>query len=211
MERPSHINFSTSHVSRRLPLFALAAFLQVGAVSLIMTGLGHTIRITDGPLVYVPDAKQPTIDQPPPLDPQIIKHLPVVRPPIVEPWIVDRGPGGITVQPRTATIDQTVKPQPPAQPDRAAVSISATHTTPPYPPIALRQNLEGKVLLKLTVLETGRVAKADIVTSSGSEALDQAAQAWIVAHWTYRPATAGGQAVASQAMASVSFNLKDAR
>jgi len=209
MERPSHIGFQTQHMSRRLPLFALAAFLQVGAVTLIMTGLGHTIPFTPGDL-RVFDFKQPTIDKPPPIDPVIPKTVVTSPTPIVDPFDWDRGDHTITTRTQTATLDQPPKPQPPV-PDRAAVGITATHTTPPYPATAIRQGLEGSVVLKLTVLETGRVAKADIVTSSGSEALDQAAQAWIVGHWTYRPAMADGQPVASQALASVRFNLKDAR
>jgi protein TonB len=209
MERPSHISFQASQLSRRLPLFALAAFLQVGAVVLIMTGLGHTIPIIDGPLHYVPDFKQPTIDTMPPPDPVVPKNIPVVMPPIVDTFTTDRGQSTITVTSKEP--DKPAQPPKPQPPDRAAVGITATHTTPPYPVTAIRQGVEGKVMLKLTVLETGRVGRADIVTSSGSEALDQAAQAWIMGHWTYRPATAGGQPVASQALASVSFNLKDAR
>jgi protein TonB len=209
MERPSHIAFHPSHMSRPLPLFALAAFLQVAAVLLIMTGLGHFSPIIEGTLHLAPDFKQPTIDTMPPPDPVVPKNIPVVAPPIVDTFTTDRGPGSITVTSKDP--DKTVvPPQPPAL-DRAAVGITATHTTPPYPATAIRQSVEGKVVLKLTVLETGRVAKADIVASSGSEALDQAAQAWIVGHWTYRPATAAGQPVPSQALASVTFNLKDAR
>ena len=209
MERPSHITFHASHMCRRLPLFALAAFLQVGAVALIMTGLGHFTPVKDFVFKLVPDFKEATIDKMPPPEPPVPRKLEVAIPREV-PFDVDHGPGGITVQPRQQVEDQPPKPQPPA-PDRAAVGITATHTTPPYPITAIRQGVEGKVVLKLTVLETGRVARADIVTSSGSEALDQAAQAWIMGHWTYRPATAGGQPVTSQALASVSFNLKDAR
>jgi protein TonB len=209
MERPSHITFHTSHMSRRLPLFALAAFLQVGAVTLIMTGLGHFIPIKPGGLVFIPQPDQPTIDKmPPPLPTEIKPTLPHADDPIFK---TDPDPGSTGIRVSTGPVpDLPPKPQPPV-PDRAAIGIAATHTTPPYPAIAIRQGAEGKVVLKLSVLETGRVAKADIVTSSGSEALDQAAQAWIVGHWTYRPATAAGQPVASQALASVSFNLKDAR
>jgi len=90
---------------------------------------------------------------------------------------------------------------------RSPVSISATHTAPPYPPIARRIGVEGKVTLRLTVTAEGRVAQADIVTSSGREDLDQTAQQWIVAHWTYKPALANGVPAASQAMATVVFSL----
>ena len=87
---------------------------------------------------------------------------------------------------------------------------SSTHTVPPYPPIARRMGAEGKVTLRLTVSAEGRVTQAEIVTSSGREELDQAAQAWIVAHWTYRPARTTGPPVASQVLATVTFSLADA-
>jgi protein TonB len=79
---------------------------------------------------------------------------------------------------------------PPVVPDRSAVSITAARTVPPYPPIARRIGAEGKVTLRLTVSADGRVSQADIVNSSGRDDLDQTAQQWIVAHWTYRPALA---------------------
>jgi periplasmic protein TonB len=209
MERPSHIAFSNAHIARRLPLFALAAFLQVGAILLIMTGLGHYVPIPPGVLTFTPDFKQPTIDKIPPPEPQVPKHLVVEPRPIVDNFNIDRGPGGISVNPKPT--DQPQTPKPPTLPDQAAVGITATHTIPPYPTIAIRQGVEGTVLLRLTVLETGRVARAEVVTGSGNDALDRAAQAWIVAHWAYKPALNQGQAVASQAMASVTFNLKNAR
>ena len=211
MERPSHISFQTQHLSRRLPFFALAAFLQVGAVALIMTGLGHfhPTKIVDAVFVPEPDKIDPKT--PPPPTPTEIKPVESH----IDPVIFDTAPantgGGIHVVtgPGPIVVPPT-PPGPPVAPDHGAVAVMATHTQPPYPPIAIRQNLEGKVLLRLTVLETGKVARAEVVTSSGSDTLDQAAQGWIVAHWAYRPALAGGQPVASQAMASVDFNLKNA-
>ncbi len=43
--------------------------------------------------------------------------------------------------------------------DRAAVSIALTHTSPPYPTIARRLELEGRVMLRLTILADGRVSR----------------------------------------------------
>jgi protein TonB len=87
------------------------------------------------------------------------------------------------------------------------MSIAATHTAPPYPPIARRIGAEGKVTLRLTVTAEGRVSQADIVTSSGRDDLDQTAQQWIMAHWKYKPALANGVAVVSKTLATVTFSL----
>jgi protein TonB len=94
---------------------------------------------------------------------------------------------------------------------RAAIGIASTHTLPPYPPVARRIGAEGKVTLNLTVTAEGRVAQADIVTSSGRDDLDQTAQQWIVAHWAYKPALENGVPAVSHTLATVTFNLINER
>jgi protein TonB len=81
---------------------------------------------------------------------------------------------------------------------------------PPYPVIARRLGVEGKVTLRLTVLIDGHVGKAEVVTSSGREDLDQTAQAWIVAHWLYKPALDKGEPAVTQTLATVVFSLTNA-
>jgi TonB family protein len=65
--------------------------------------------------------------------------------------------------------------------------------------------------LRLTVSAEGRVTRAEVVTSSGREELDQAAQAWIVAHWAYRPALDNGAPVSSQVLTIMTFSLASER
>ena len=100
---------------------------------------------------------------------------------------------------------------PPVGATRAPVSLTATHTVPPYPPIARRLGVEGKVTLRLTVSAEGRVSAAEIVTTSGRDDLDQTAEQWIMAHWFYKPALANGTPVASKARATVTFSLTNER
>ncbi len=90
-------------------------------------------------------------------------------------------------------------------------SIASTHTTPPYPMIAIRLAEEGVVRLRLSISPQGAVSEAAILRSSGYDNLDQAARDWILAHWRYRPATRGDAAVASTTEVQVNFNLKNAR
>jgi protein TonB len=205
MERPSHIIFDTRHFSHRLPLVGLALSLQAAAVWLFMHGLAiGTFHLPPGPITLTPldDPPQPRVKPPEPT----FQPLPIPKPadPLSGVTFAPSERGAITVSPA---------PEPgPTAPNptgitRSPVSISATHTAPPYPPIARRIGVEGKVTLRLTVTAEGRVAQADIVTSSGREDLDQTAQQWIVAHWTYKPALANGVPAASQAMATVVFSL----
>lgn len=204
MERPSHIIFDTRHFSYRLPLIGLALSLQAAAVWLFVHGLAAgTMHLPPGIIEVVQLREKQTPSLPPP-EPPIPTRIetPLVPMPPVD---VDTGPRNTIVA--TTTAPTTNPPSTPALPDRAPVSIAATHTVPPYPPIARRVGAEGKVTLRLTVTAEGRVAQADIVTSSGRDDLDQTAQAWIVAHWTYKPAMANGAPAPGHTLATVVFSL----
>jgi protein TonB len=88
-------------------------------------------------------------------------------------------------QPPSASPAQTVKPEPstPATPSGApgAKTISASQVrylvkpSPVYPPVSLRLGEEGSVLVRVLIGENGRSEKMNIVRSSGSPRLDQAA------------------------------------
>jgi len=210
MERPSHITLSSVSFHRRLPLFALAAFLQAGIVWMFAHGLyTGTIRFNPGP-IDVRFVDPDTASRTPPPEPKMRDKIEL--PPPVDPQFVVERPanegGGITTGPKP-TIDTTSRT--PAPPDHAPVGIANTHTTPPYPPVALRTGEEGKVTLQLAIAASGRVTRADVLVSSGHDDLDRSAQDWIVAHWAYRPALDKGEAVAGQAMTTVTFSLKNAR
>jgi protein TonB len=89
------------------------------------------------------------------------------------------------------------------------VSIAATHTPPPYPPLAVRLTQQGTVDLKLEIGADGRVTNAIIEKSSGSAMLDRAAIEWIIAHWRYQPAMKNGDAIPAVAEAEIRFDLRD--
>jgi protein TonB len=207
MERPSHIIFSTQsrYFSHRLPLIGLALSFQAAAVWLFMHAfVPQGFHLPPGPITFTPfdDPPQPRVKPPEPT----LKPLPIPKP--ADPL------SGVTFDPPergTITVSPVQEPRPaeanPTGITRAPVSITATHTAPPYPPVARRIGVEGKVTLRLTVTAEGRVAQADIVTSSGRDDLDQTAQAWIVAHWTYKPALANGTPAVGHTLATVVFSL----
>lgn len=212
MERPSHIAFEKHQPwSRRLPFLAMAISLQLAGLWLFTHGQASHLPTIVNPFTYVPVAEK---QQPPvkPPEPEIVKKLKVIEipPPI---FGTDQPPkpgdGGIRGTLQTST--GTTSTKPPEHLVRAAVGIVPTHTVPPYPPVALRMDAEGKVTLRLNVSAEGRVTRADVVTSSGREDLDRAAQTWITAHWAYRPAQDNGVAVASQVLAVVTFSLSNPR
>ena len=186
--------------------------LHVLIISAIVFGLRTKIvKIMSGDHVF---HFIPTPPQPQPVTHATKPTLPTLRnEPVFLPPIIDITPdAGPTITVRTGPI------QPPQQQsqqvaiaDSAASSVAGTHTIPPYPMTAIRLGEEGKVMLHLSVSADGNVAGASVTQSSGFTDLDQAAIAWVLAHWKYKPAIRGGVAVASATDAAVVFSLKNAR
>lgn len=79
---------------------------------------------------------------------------------------------------------------------------------PEYPPIARRRGWEGKVLVKIHVLENGRGDAVELARSSGHEVLDRSALA-AVATWRFVPATRGQTPIASWVTIAVTFKLEN--
>jgi protein TonB len=151
--------------------------------------------------------------------PQMVEPaLPQVSPPDIR--IVRERPHAMTAvtvprpQPTAATqasSPTTTPPVLPQTPATQATAITGTHTTPPYPLSAVRMGEQGSVRLHIAISETGDVNAVEIVQSSGSLRLDDAARAWVQQHWKYQPATVDGKAVASTSDAMVVFDLAHAR
>lgn len=78
---------------------------------------------------------------------------------------------------------------------------------PAYPAFARRLGHEGKVLVRISVLSSGEVADASVATSSGFNALDEAALA-TVRRWRFRPAQRGGRAVDATLNVPITFKLE---
>lgn len=77
---------------------------------------------------------------------------------------------------------------------------------PVYPFAARRLNKEGKVVLRLTIDEHGRLLHTEVVEGAGYGFTEAAVEA--VKKSTYRPARRDGVAVLSRALLPVRFELK---
>lgn len=214
MERPSHsiktLQFHTG--SHRIGGAGLSFLVQGLFAAVLITGFVVERVKPVLPTDYIDVRKNVEQRTPPPPDPKFDKvDIPDAVAPIVTLETAPPAGNPITTgAPKTGETVATVvppQPKPNAVPDRAAVSIAATHTSPPYPTIARRLGLEGRVMLRLTILADGKVSKAEVVTSSGRRDFDEAAQSWIVQNWTYQPAIRDGAPAASRAMAAVNFTL----
>ena len=117
---------------------------------------------------------------------------PVIAPPPVEPPAPTPAPpkpaGPVTLSSELAV----------ACPERAP---------PVYPLLARRLGETGKVVLGVELDETGRVSAAEVLTSSGSHRLDDAAIA-AVRTWRCQPAQRDGHAVRSRATQPFNFTLE---
>lgn len=101
-------------------------------------------------------------------------------------------------------------PQPSSEPaDRTAVYRlgSADTPSPPYPMSARRKAQQGQVVVRLTVLPSGLVDKAELVESSGVAALDRAALDTLRL-WRLQPALRAGTPIASRIEIPIKFVLE---
>lgn len=87
------------------------------------------------------------------------------------------------------------------------VSISATHTAPPYPPISQRLGEEGKTTLLVTIGPAGIVTNAVVDTSSGSERLDAAFIEHAKLFWRWQPPTVDGRPVSVRTRIRANWHL----
>ncbi len=79
---------------------------------------------------------------------------------------------------------------------------------PPYPPLAFRARIEGKVVLVAEVQPDGRAGQVRILESSGNEMLDQSALT-TVRQWKFTPARKDGVIITQAVRIPITFSLKN--
>ena len=79
---------------------------------------------------------------------------------------------------------------------------------PPYPPLAFRARIEGKVILIAEVQADGRAGQVRVLESSGNEMLDQSALS-TVKQWKFTPARKDGVIVTQAVRIPITFSLKN--
>ncbi|MCM2356463.1 MAG: energy transducer TonB [Arenimonas sp.] len=94
-----------------------------------------------------------------------------------------------------------------AGPPGLATLAYAFAPAPRYPRQAAMAGIEGTVLLKVLVDETGQPVDVAIERSSGDRRLDRAAREQVLQRWRFHPAQRGGRAIAAYALVPVEFSL----
>lgn len=85
-------------------------------------------------------------------------------------------------------------------------ALLSTKARIPYPRRARRRGVEGTVVLRIWLDRTGRVTRVEVVESSGSVVLDDAAKAG-AERWRFVPAMRNGMPIADWTTGTVRFEL----
>ncbi len=201
---------------------AMAA--NVAALMLLMAPVSAPLpmpeadSITDV-FIIEPERKKVT---PPPPDPIEMKVQPptartptprqVVQPTPDIPLVFnDPGPMDEPAPEIVATTTLPVGPVGPAIPTGPAEASSLEYLTappPPYPPDAVRQQIEGVVTLRVLVDVDGTPLEVEIKRSSGNRRLDEAARRQIMRKWRFKPAIRDGVAIQVYGVVPVEFSLQ---
>ncbi|MEW9625763.1 energy transducer TonB [Rhodanobacter geophilus] len=168
-------------------------------------------RLTTVPQVVLIEPPPP-VPQPPPIELKPLPHpppMPVrvqphpdVTPPVATPSTEGTQPMPV-VTPRSATPGDTGTAAP--------VEATLAYRSAPlqFPLQALRQHLQGTVLLRVLVDETGKPVQVEVEQGSGHLLLDRSAREQVLAHWRFQPAMVNGHAVRAWARVPVNFVLRN--
>ncbi len=153
--------------------------------------------------------------KPPPKKLNLVKEQPVTKPQPTEVLVSETHvtspstPATLAPQPLVEKPHETSEPAKPAQPIVITSELSLVcpdRSAPNYPLISRRLGEQGQVKLKVELDESGKVASAKVVESSGFKRLDEAGLA-AVKSWHCNPATLEGKPVRALALQPLDFIL----
>jgi protein TonB len=174
------------------------------------------------PVIVPPMMVEPPPPPPPPPPKKVVRKEPPPPPPPVlpeEPAPLVREEPPPAPEPAATeepVVEETVTPPPPPVAPPAPVEEAVSEPTayaaylsnpaPRYPSFAQKQGWEGKVLLRVFVLASGKAGKVEIAESSGRKTLDDAAVA-AVKNWTFVPARRGSRTIDGWTTVPIEFRL----
>ena len=167
-------------------------------------------------LINPPPPEQPKPPKPRPPEPPPPEHLHLaVEAPVVlpdEPVVYVPPPPPVVEAPPPPQPSAPLVEAPPLPPQpvmlSGELSVSCPERSPPvFPSLSMRMNEQGKVVLRVELGEDGRVANAEVKTSSGYRRLDDAALN-AVRTWRCKPSVRNGVAVRAVALQPFNFILE---
>jgi protein TonB len=165
-------------------------------------------------VVLIPDRPRPP--DPPPVEVAVVRSQPDAPTPTSAPRIetpamppaiaVDHG--SIAVEPQPVAGSVAAGSVLPAQGPVTGMRLEyGEASAPPYPRDALRDGVEGTVMLQVLVGVDGRPLEVTIHAGSGHRRLDEAARRHVLRHWRFRPALRGGEPVQALGLVPIEFSL----
>ncbi|MEO6800330.1 MAG: TonB family protein [Rhodanobacter sp.] len=165
------------------------------------------VRLITPPAVPVPP---PPVELKPLVQHPVVTHVLPRTTPINVP-IMDSNPEGTITAPPISS--PTVLPADPGLTTVAPAPVEASlaYRANPlqYPIAALRQRLQGTVVLRVLVDEAGKPLQVSLVQGSGHAILDRSAREQVLARWRFQPASMNGHAVRAWATVPVTFALRE--
>ncbi|WP_369976028.1 energy transducer TonB [Xanthomonas bundabergensis] len=207
-------------LSRILALSA-AIGLHLLAMLLLLIPLSH-VAPPQEPAKAKPRWQQPIVVPITPTPPQPVTK---VEPrPVTQPRVPTAVPDPIPVQtpladaspmpmqdaspdPAPAVAEPSVPPGPVGAPVAGVQLQYLRAPAPPYPREALRDGLQGSVLLRVLVGVDGQPLEVTIAKSSGHRILDQAAREQVLKRWKFHAALQQGTPVQAYGLVPVDFSL----
>lgn len=195
--------------SRSMVGISFVVLIHAIMLYVLRSGLEHSsLMLATGP-VFAELIDEPQIEpaQPPPPPPAL---QPVHVDTVPEPEIAIDFP----VESGQAITLPTSTPAPAPAVRTAAAEIVPPHIDqnrsdmmPSYPPTSKRLGEQGRVILLVHVMRSGKAAEVKLAHSSGFERLDQAAIAHVQRAWRFVPARSGSDAVDAWGEFAVTFRI----
>lgn len=200
-------------------IVALSAVIALNLTALLMLtrplspqALAWVHRVTTVPQITFIEPPPP-VKPPPPIEltpmpraPAVPVHVqpqPAIVPPVVTPTTEGRlALPEVVAPPGTAPSDAGT-----ATPVEATLAYRSSPLQ--FPTLALRQHMQGAVLLRVLVDEHGIPVQVEIEHGSGYAVLDHSAREQVLAHWRFQPAMVSGHAVRAWAKVPVNFVLNN--
>ncbi|MCI2245357.1 TonB family protein [Xanthomonas sp. PPL568] len=205
----------------RVLAYSTALALHLLAALLLLLPLSH-VAAPPEPAQVQPRWQQPMVipvTPTPPTLPTVEKQLPTQpRAPTAVPVptptpaaLVDSSPVALDTAPSVDPTPSIAAPSlPPASVGTPVEGMQLQYLrapAPAYPRDALREHLQGSVLLRVLVGTDGQPLQVTVEKSSGHRALDLAARDQVLKRWAFQPALQNGTPVQAYGLVPIDFSL----
>ena len=195
----------------------IVALIHVAIGYALITGLAYNAvkkaieRVTTVDIEEeVPEEEEP----PPPPPDEIVPPPPVAPPPPINVSVAPPPIQTVQTPPPPAPVIPIARPAPPPAPSKArgvtpdGLARWSARIQENYPPRAVRDEIEGRVGVRVSVGPNGRVADCSVTSSSGSPVLDDAACSGMRSYARFNPALdAAGNPITGSYSTTIVYDL----